>query len=199
MKKLFYLKLFFYFSLIGLIIFSLFFVLYIININKIDINAKELSNSFSVSRLYSNNPSYFSNNSGTNSSFNSFIIGIIKIDKIKLDYPILSKVSEDFLKIGPCRFAGPNPNEIGNLCIAGHNYLDNTFFAKISLLEKGDTIKIYGMDGSFVDYTVFDKREIENNDFSCTSQYTKNRKMVTLLTCNTLNNRKRIVQCIEKK
>ena len=40
---------------------------------------------------------------------------ILKIDKIKLDYPILSEVSEDLLKIAPCRFAGPLPNNVGNL------------------------------------------------------------------------------------
>lgn len=199
MKKLFYLKLFLYFSLIGLIIFSSFFVLYINDIKNINISAKELSNSFLISRLYSNDSSYISNNLNTNSSFDNFIIGIIKINKIKLDYPILSKVSDELLKIGPCRFAGPNPNEIGNLCIAGHNYIDNTFFAKIYLLENGDEVKIYGMDGSFKNYVVFNKTEIENTDFSCTSQYTNNKKIVTLLTCNTLNNRKRIVQCVEKE
>ena len=30
------------------------------------------------------------------------------------------------------------PNEIGNLCIAGHNYVDYKFFSRVNELEKGD-------------------------------------------------------------
>jgi len=41
-----------------------------------------------------------------------FVIGIIQIDSIKLNYPILSQSNEKLLTISPCRFAGPMPNEI---------------------------------------------------------------------------------------
>ena len=161
MNKALFFKIILYFSLIGMFIFSLLFVLYVYNISKINESSKSIADSFSLSYLYSNNPSYsISTNTSDNStstSFNNFVIGIIKIDKLKLDYPILSEESEELLKIAPCRFAGPMPNEIGNLCIAGHNYIDNTFFARISSLTFGDEIKIYGIDGNLVKYYVFNK------------------------------------------
>ena len=124
----------------------------------------------------------------------NFVIGILKIDKIKLDYPILSEVSEDLLKIAPCRFAGPLPNSVGNLCIAGHNYLDNTFFARISSLKIGDEFAVYGLDGKALDYKIFDKKEVESTDLSCTSQETNGKKIVTLMTCNSIKQTRIILQ-----
>lgn len=198
MKKLLFFKVILFISLIGIIIFSLLFVLYVYDITQINNTSKNLANSFSVSYLYSNNPSYLTNNAKTPDLSNSFVIGIIKIDKIKLDYPILSEVSDDLLKIAPCRFAGPLPNEIGNLCIAGHNYIDNTFFARISSLQNGDEINIYGIDGSLVKYTVFDKKEVESTDLSCTSQETSGKRMVTLMTCNSIKKTRIIIQALEQ-
>ena len=109
-------------------------------------------------------------------------------------YPILSEVSEDLLKIAPCRFAGPLPNSVGNLCIAGHNYLDNTFFARISSLKIGDEFAVYGLDGKALDYKIFDKKEVESTDLSCTSQETNGKKIVTLMTCNSIKQTRIILQ-----
>ena len=148
----------------------------------------------------SNSSSIFNYNSTSGSKGNSsdsFVIGIIKIDKIKLDYPILSDVSDELLKIAPCRFAGPLPNKIGNLCIAGHNYIDNTSFAQIVKLTSGDTINIYGLDGKSVEYHVTEKKEVEGTDFSCTSQFTGGKRIVTLMTCNSIKQTRVIVRAEE--
>lgn len=201
MNKALFFKIILYFSLIGMFIFSLLFVLYVYNISKINKSSKSIADSFSLSYLYSNNPSYsISTNTldnSTSTSFNNFVIGIIKIDKLKLDYPILSEESEELLKIAPCRFAGPMPNEIGNLCIAGHNYIDNTFFARISSLTFGDEIKIYGIDGNLVKYSVFNKTEVESSDLSCTEQNTFGKRIVTLMTCNSIKKTRIIIQAAE--
>lgn len=201
MNKALFFKIILYFSLIGMFIFSLLFVLYVYNISKINESSKSIADSFSLSYLYSNNPSYsISTNTldnSTSTSFNNFVIGIIKIDKLKLDYPILSEESEELLKIAPCRFAGPMPNEIGNLCIAGHNYIDNTFFARISSLTFGDEIKIYGIDGNLVKYSVFNKTEVESSDLSCTEQNTFGKRIVTLMTCNSIKKTRIIIQAAE--
>ena len=201
MNKSLFFKIILYFSLIGMFIFSLLFVLYVYNISKINESSKSIADSFSLSYLYSNNPSYsISTNTldnSTSTSFNNFVIGIIKIDKLKLDYPILSEESEELLKIAPCRFAGPMPNEIGNLCIAGHNYIDNTFFARISSLTFGDEIKIYGIDGNLVKYSVFNKTEVESSDLSCTDQNTFGKRIVTLMTCNSIKKTRIIIQAAE--
>ena len=126
------------------------------------------------------------------------VIGIIKIDSLKIDYPILSEVSDELLEIAPCRFAGPLPNEVGNLCIAGHNYIDNTFFAKISNLEQNDEILIYDLSGNCVRYIVSDKFEVDSSDLSCTSQDTQGKRFITLMTCNSLKGTRIIVRAIEE-
>lgn len=168
------------------------------------------SSEASDSSLYSSQFQSLNPNSSSSSIFNynstsgskgnssdSFVIGIIKIDKIKLDYPILSDVSDELLKIAPCRFAGPLPNKIGNLCIAGHNYIDNTSFAQIVKLTSGDTINIYGLDGKSVEYHVTEKKEVEETDFSCTSQFTNGKRIVTLMTCNSIKQTRVIVRAEE--
>lgn len=199
MKKMLFFKIILYASLVGVIIFSLLFVLYIYDITQINKTSKNLANSFSVSYLYSDNSSYSSTSDNDKVALTPFVIGIIKIDKIKLDYPILSEESEELLKIAPCRFAGPLPNNVGNLCIAGHNYIDNTFFAKIKTLEIGDEINIYGLEGDLITYSVFNKTEVESSDLSCTSQHTQGNKIVTLMTCNSIKQTRVIVQAIESK
>ena len=117
-----------------------------------DALAKQLVNQFNITKLYAN-----ANSSGSkqNTSITPLqirtsdldldsskknlpefvsVIGLIEIPSIELTYPILAEMSDDFLKVAPCKFYGPNPNEIGNLCIAGHNYDNYKFFSNISEL-----------------------------------------------------------------
>ena len=69
-------------------------------------------------------------------------MGKVKIPSINVDYSILSKTSDELLKVSVCKFWGSNPNEIGNLCIAGHNYRNKRFFSKVPTLKVGDIIEI---------------------------------------------------------
>ena len=163
-----------------------------------------MANQFTLSSLYSNSTDYTTNLNQSNTvedtgEADPFVIGVIKIDKIKIDYPILSSTSDELLTVAPCRFAGPMPNEVGNLCIAGHNYIDNTFFAKITNLEKDDEISIFDLNGQMVNYYVTEKFEIENNDFSCTTQETNGEKWLTLMTCNSVKGTRIIVRAIAKE
>lgn len=86
--------------------------------------SEKLTRTYKISTLYANNTDYsaqrIQNGNSNNSSFpiTPFVIGMIKIDKINLSYPILSESNKEFLNISVCRFAGPMPNEEGNLCIA---------------------------------------------------------------------------------
>lgn len=195
MKRLLFFKIMLFVASFGLVMFSALFILYIYDVSQKDKLSENLAGSFSLSYLYANNSSYSTSldNIQVSNETEPFVIGIIKIDKLKLDYPILSSVSDELLEIAPCRFAGPMPNEIGNLCIAGHNYIDNTFFARISTLENGDEISIYGIDGNFKTYSVYDKKEIDSTDFSCTSQETNGKRVVTLMTCNSIKKTRIIV------
>lgn len=202
MNKLIFFRIMFFIAIIGFIAFILLFSIYIYNTNQNNKLSENIAKSYSLSYLYSDNPEYTVNKNITeysySSSINPFVIGIIKIDKIKLNYPILSEVSDELLKLAPCRFAGPMPNNIGNLCIAGHNYIDNTFFAKISSLENDDEISIYDINGNLTKYYVFDKKEVEGSDTSCTSQETAGRKILTLMTCNSIKQTRILVIAKEK-
>lgn len=202
-KKFTLYKFIFFMCLSCTIVFSYFFVKFLINIKTKEKHAESLANQFTLSSLYSNSTDYTTNLSQTNTledtdNIDPFVIGVIKIDKIKIDYPILSSTSDELLTVAPCRFAGPMPNEVGNLCIAGHNYIDNTFFAKITNLEKDDEISIFDLNGQMVNYYVTEKFEIENNDFSCTTQETNGEKWLTLMTCNSIKGTRIIVRAIAK-
>lgn len=197
-----FLKIIFLASLIILSFSLIFLFLYVYTLNFKDKATTGIAETFSLSRMYENNSNYAVSSVSTESKVEDnsspFIIGIIKINKLKLDYPIISDVSDDLLKVAPCRFAGPMPNEVGNLCIAGHNYIDNTFFARISSLQIDDVISIYGFYGDCVDYSVFDKYEVDSSDFSCTSQDTNSMRIITLMTCNSLKGTRIIIQAREK-
>ena len=178
--------------------FSIYLFIYLYNLYKNDRIAKNLAKSFEISYLYNNNSNYVANFASTTVSSDPFVIGVLEIDSIKLHYPILSYSTVESLKVAPCRFAGPMPNEVGNLCIAGHNYLDNSFFGKVSILNTGDEIKIYDLKGNMLKYNIYYKTEILNSDFSCTSQETNGKKMVTLMTCNSLKDTRIIIVAEEK-
>ena len=112
-----------------------------------------------------------------------YSIGTISIPKINLNYAILNKTTEELLKISPTRFWGKEPNEIGNLCIAGHNYRNNLFFSKVPQLQNGDIIEIKDLLGEIVQYEVYDKFIVRPDDTSATSQYTNGKREITLITC----------------
>lgn len=203
-KKFTLYKFIFFMCLSCTIVFSYFFVKFLINIKTKEKHAESLANQFTLSSLYSNSTDYTTNLNQSNTvedtgEADPFVIGVIKIDKIKIDYPILSSTSDELLTVAPCRFAGPMPNEVGNLCIAGHNYIDNTFFAKITNLDKDDEISIFDLNGQMVNYYVTEKFEIENNDFSCTTQETNGEKWLTLMTCNSIKGTRIIVRAIAKE
>lgn len=172
-----------------------FFIRY--NVNKNDKFSKELANSFSLSTLYSNSISEYTTQKleETTTTKEPFVIGLIEIEKIKLIYPILSETTTELLKLSPCRYVGPMPNESGNLCIAGHNYVDNKLFSKLNVLKNGDIIKIYDLTGNYLQYSVFEIKEVPSTDTSCTVQNTDSTKYVTLITCNNVNGLRLIVKC----
>ena len=203
-KKFTLYKFIFFMCLSCTIVFSYFFVKFLINIKTKEKHAESLANQFTLSSLYSNSTDYTTNLNQSNTvedtgEADPFVIGVIKIDKIKIDYPILSSTSDELLTVAPCRFAGPMPNEVGNLCIAGHNYIDNTFFSKFTNLDKDDEIAIFDLNGQMVNYYVTEKFEIENNDFSCTTQETNGEKWLTLMTCNSVKGTRIIVRAIAKE
>lgn len=138
------------------------------------------------------------NNSKNSNEYMSNIIGTIEIKKINLYYPIFSGFSENLLKKSPCRFYGPDIGEIGNLCIAGHNYDNDKFFSKISKLEKNDEITLVNSFNFSFSYYVQSIYEVDPNNLSPIYNYNKNIKNLTLITCNNFNNNRIIIRAIIK-
>lgn len=126
-----------------------------------------------------------------------YTLGIINIPKIEVNYPILSKYSDELLKIAPCKFWGPEINKVGNFCIVGHNYRNSKFFSKVPKLENGDIIEIIDLTGATVRYEVYDKYQITDTDVQCTSQLTEGRKDITLITCTDDSKNRIVVKATE--
>ena len=178
-------------------IFILIFLYQIYNLNENEKLSQELLNNYSLTTLYQDNEPAEIERQSVVLVENPFVIGIIKISKINLNYPIISETNDDLLKISLCRFAGPMPNEYGNLCIAGHNYVDNKFFSNLNKLKNDDIIEIYDLYGNQINYKVFNKYEVKANDLSCTNQDNSDKRIITLLTCNNVNGKRTIVKAEE--
>lgn len=89
-----------------------YFIIYKINISKQESLSQRLISEFNISTLYDSPNNYSSEKiyySYNNTRF--YIIGIIDIPKLNITYPIISEVSDEFLKIAPCKFYGPEINE----------------------------------------------------------------------------------------
>lgn len=126
------------------------------------------------------------------------VIGTIQIEKINIEYPILIESTEDTLKKSIARFGNGKVNEIGNLCLAGHNYIDGSMFGKIDKLENGDEISILDLHGNKVNYTVFEKFVTNPDDKSVIEPVEENRKEITLITCINGNKDRLIIRANEK-
>lgn len=127
-------------------------------------------------------------------------VGRIEIPKIGVNYAILAQTSGDtlvdWLKVSPVMFWGVYPNEIGNLSIAGHNYRNKRFFSKVPTLKKGDRIRITDASGKKVNYTVFDKYEVDPKNTDCINDVPgkENKRVVTIITCTNDSKKRVIVQ-----
>ena len=196
LKTQFYISFFIFAIIIFYLIFSL------QKLYKNESYSNSILSNYNLTRLYSNTLSEESNDSNDfftiteNSIDGNSIIGIIEIKSINLYYPVFSSYSDESLKISPCRFYGPEPGKTGNICILGHNYNNNKFFSKVNLLNKDDEIILYNNSQKVFSYFVENVYEVKNDDFSPIYDYDKNKKQLTLITCNNINNNRIIVRAI---
>lgn len=181
-----FLYLFFISTSISIIILFYFLYSYFIGIynnNKTNI----LKNKYNINSLYASNTQptslYISNN--------VCIIGIIKIPKINISYPIIENTNKDLLKISVCRVSGPFPNRIGNLCIAGHNYKNNSMFSNLYKLNIGDFFYITDLNNTKLKYVIYKKFVVKANNCNCLQD--SNNVEATLITCHNNDNSKRLI------
>lgn len=117
------------------------------------------------------------------------VIAKLEIPKINLNTYVLKNYSSKALSISVTKFWGVNPNEIGNFCVAGHNYRD---FKNITKLDIGDTLILTDNYNGSIQYLIYDIFKVLPDQTDCLSQDTNGKKEVTLITC-TQDSKKRII------
>ena len=125
------------------------------------------------------------------------VVGVINIPKINVKYPIIAETTDKLLKVSVCKFWGGNPNEVGNLCIIGHNYKNSKFFSKVPSMVVGDIVEITDLSGKTLQYKAYDIYTVNPSDTKCTSQLTQGKKEITLITCTNDTKQRVIVKCTE--
>lgn len=126
------------------------------------------------------------------------VISKLEIPKIDLETYVLEKYLEETLNVSVVKFYGANPNEIGNFCIAGHNFKNKNMFRNLKNLSIGDNLFIIDNKKGRVEYEIFDIYKVNPKDVACLSQETKGEKQVTLITCTNDSKERIIVKAREK-
>ena len=125
---------------------------------------------------------------------------ILNIERLGINYPVLSETSDELLKKSINKFWGPNGvNEVGNYCIVGHNYKNKKMFARLSEIVDGDIVELTDVTGRTIKYSVYDRYIVDPTDVSCTSQLTNGRKDITLITCSNSGKQRLVVKAKEIK
>ena len=131
------------------------------------------------------------------------VIGIVKIPKINIEYPILEienidpKSAEKPMKLSIIKYWGENVNDYGNLSIAGHNNKDGTMFGKTKKLQKGDIIELTDLKGQTIQYSIYDIFVTDPNDVNILLPKDELIREVTLITCTNGNKERLILKAKE--
>lgn len=120
------------------------------------------------------------------------------IPKINLETYILKDYQEDGMKVCASKFWGPDPNEIGNFCIAGHNYEKENMFNHLIDLQIGDELYLLDNKNGKVVYKIYDIYKVKPENVEPLSQDTSGKRVVTLITCVNYSKNRLIVQAVEE-
>lgn len=192
-----------------------FFLIVIIGvlIYKNNINEKEkilISNDLQSNLVSSQNvnENYSQNNEKTNINietkeniikyFKGYpVIAKLEIPKINLETYVISEYSKEALGVSVTKFYGGNPNEVGNFCIAGHNYITKNMFHNINQLEEQNKIILTDLNGNRVEYEVYNIETVNPNETQCLSQKTNGKVELTLITCTKDSSKRIIVKAVK--
>lgn len=125
------------------------------------------------------------------------VVGIIKIPKINIEYPILEKTDKTSLKLSITKFWGNKINQIGNVVLAGHNNLNNKMFGRINKLQEGDIIELTDKQNVTINYKVFKTYVVDPNDITCIIAEDEKSREVTLITCTNGDKERFVVKARE--
>lgn len=120
----------------------------------------------------------------------------LEIPKIKLDTYVLDEKSEEAMWVCPTKYYGPEPNEVGNYCIAAHNYDKENMFNHIIELEIGDKIYLTDNKNGRIEYRVYDIYKTEPENTEPLMQDT-GKTEITLITCSDYSSKRIIVKAVK--
>ena len=126
--------------------------------------------------------------------------GVIEIPKTGIKYPVLESVTKKSLEVavGIAYPQNANLNEVGNVCIYGHNYRNGLFFSDNKKLTKGDEIYITDEKGERVIYVVYNIYETTPTDAEYMTRDVAGRREISLQTCTDDSSGRIIVWAAEK-
>lgn len=131
------------------------------------------------------------------------VIGIVRIPKIQIEYPILDiqtsnpEETKAPMKISIVKYWGDQVNDYGNLSIAGHNNYNGTMFGKTKKLTIGDQVELTDLTNRTITYQIYDIFVTDPNDVSILQTKDKTVREVTLITCTNGNKQRLILKARE--
>ena len=154
------------------------------NQNQIDENL--ISGDLTIGGVSEENSIYIGSLTGTGKKTTYYgynVVGTISIPSIKIEYPILEKVTTKSLKVAVAYLSGVGINQVGNTVIQGHNYRNGMFFSNISKLSNGDDIYLTDISGTKIRYKVYSNFSAAATDASFYNRDTEGKREITLSTC----------------
>lgn len=122
----------------------------------------------------------------------------LQIPKIKLNTNVLREYSTEGLEVCASKYYGPDANEIGNYCIAGHNYNKENMFNHLIDLSLGDSIFLTDNENGVVEYIIYDIYKVKPQNTKPLSQETQGERKITLITCVNYSRNRLIIEATEK-
>lgn len=126
------------------------------------------------------------------------VIAQLEIPKIKLETFIFKDYTKKAMDILPTKFFGPEPNDIGNFCITGHNYKKENMFSDLINLDIGDEIYLFDNKKGKFRYTIYDIYKVKPTNTLPLSQETNGKREITLITCVNYANLRLIIKAVER-
>lgn len=125
----------------------------------------------------------------TNNNRNSSLLkkypveSLILIPKINMKLPIISKLTDQNLDIGPCYYdTSCRPNQKGNVIITGHrSYRYGKHFNRLGEILKNDLIILVDEQAAYT-YIVTEVFVVQPDNLSIIKQ--SDEKIITLITCH---------------
>lgn len=126
------------------------------------------------------------------------VLAKLEVPKINLETNVLKEYTLEGMKVCASKFWGPQPNEVGNFCIAGHNYEQENMFNHLINLEIGDDLYLTDNKNGKYAYTIYNIYRVKPQNTAPIGQDTNGKRIVTLITCVNYSQNRLIIQAIEK-